>query len=375
MRGSERSVAVWLAMWALAEAAAAAVPALVHTDVFVGGQDGYHMFRIPAIEVMADGSVLALAEARRHHGGDPGTPKQDIDLVFKRSTDRGATWTGLQVLDDAGEMWSSANASTLVDRSNGRAWVVYLRSRPGRSTETARPGTDDFQTHARWSDDRGQTWSEPVDLTAAARDLADPLWRASVPGPGGAIQIRGGRLVVPMWKSPFANFVLISDDHGRSWRRSGLVPNPRGGDENQLVELADGRILMDARQNAGPHRWLSESADGGLTWSAPRPGVEVTPVMCAIERLGPTGADSGRILWTGPRGPGRTNLVARVSLDEGKTFVEERLIAEGFAAYSDLVALRAGSAGVLWERGAERGYQFISFTFLSREWLGRSEGR
>jgi len=258
----------------------------------------------------------------------------------------------------------------VVDRTNGRLWVFYLRSRPGRSTDTSRPGTDDMQTQARWSDDHGRTWSKPFDLTSVARDLSDRTWRASVPGPGGAIQTRQGRLVVPMWKAPFANFAIFSDDHGHTWQRSQLVPAKQGGDENQVVELADGRLLMDIRQNSGPHRWLAESADQGLTWTEPRPGLAVTPVMCAIERFSSKagGDDRDRILWTGPKGPERRRLVIRTSGDEGKTFAQERLISDDHAAYSDLTILRDKTVGVLWERGVERGYQFITFTRLNREW-------
>src|ERR1035441_9114111 len=111
------------------------------------------------------------------------------------------------------------------------------------------------KTIARWSDTSGHAWSEPLDLTAVGRDMNDKGWRASVPGPGGAIQTRKGRLIVPMWKTPFANFAVFSDDHGRTWQRSQLVPGKQGGDENQLVELADGRLVMDIRQNSGSHRW------------------------------------------------------------------------------------------------------------------------
>jgi sialidase-1 len=348
-----------------------AAPILTHTDVFVSGQGGYRTYRIPAVEVAPDGTLLAFAEARKYSDADPGFGRQDIDLVYRRSTNNGATWSPMTVLEDPGELWSAANPATVVDRTNGRCWVFYLRSRPGRSTDTSRPGTDDMQTLARWSDNSGQTWSEPVDLTAVAREMEDKTWRASVPGPGGAIQTRNGRLLVPMWKAPFANFAIFSDDHGRTWQHGQLVPGKQGGDECQVVELADGRILMDIRQETGAHRWLAESGDGGKTWAEPRPGLVVTPVMCALERftLQAAGDDRNRLVWTGPKGPDRRRLVIRTSYDEGRTFASERLVSDQYAAYSDLAILKDKTVGLLWERGVERGYQFITFTRLNREWL------
>ncbi len=355
----------------LAAGCAGAEPLFTQTDVFVSGKDGYDTYRIPALEAAKDGTLIAFAEARKYGGADPGFGKQDIDLVCKSSADRGASWSEMKVIEDPGELWSAANPATVVDRSNGRVWLFYLRSRPGRSTLTSRPGTDDMQTLARWSDDSGRTWSDPLDLTAVGRDMNDKQWRASVPGPGGAIQTRHGRLLVPMWKSPFATFAMFSDDHGRTWKRGDLVPGAQGGDECQVVELADGRVLMDIRQETGPSRWLAESADGGATWGQPRPGLAVTPVMCAIERftLPAEGGGRARLVWTGPKDARRRHLVIRTSYDEGLSFTNERTVSDQFAAYSDLALLRDGTIGILWERGVERGYQFIAFTRLNREWL------
>ena len=77
----------------------------------------------------------------------------------------------MEIIEDPGELWSAANPATVSDRDTGKVWVLYLRSRPGRSTITSRPGTDDMQTIARWSGDNGVTWSQPLDLTSVARDM------------------------------------------------------------------------------------------------------------------------------------------------------------------------------------------------------------
>jgi sialidase-1 len=345
---------------------------VTHVDVFVSGTDGYHSFRIPAIEAAADGSLVAFCEARKHSLADPGFGKQDIDLVAKRSSDGGRTWSAMQVIEDPGELWSAANPATVVDRRSGRLWLFYIRSKPERSTRTARPGTDDMQQLARWSDDHGKSWSEPIDLTEVARDMNDPNWRASVIGPGGPIQLRDGRLIAPVWKvTPGAVFAVYSDDRGETWHRGEMVPGEEVGNEAELVELADGRVLVDIRQTSGPHRYRAVSPDGGKSWSKPRPGEAVSPVACAIERwtLESAGGKRNRIVWTGPKGPNRANLVARISYDEGRTFPVERQISTGPAAYSDLTILPDKTVGVLWERGVERGYQYISFTRLNREFL------
>ena len=331
-----------------------AEPKLTHVDVFVSGTQGYHTFRIPVLQTAADGSLLAFAEARELSMDDPGFGKQHINLVYRRSTDGGKTWSPMKVIEDAGPYWSAANPASVVDRSNGRVWLLYLRCKPERNTDTARPGTDDSQILARTSDDHGQTWSAPIDLTKVSRDMADPRWRCSVVGPGGMIQNRHGTLLAPLWKyEPFENFAMFSKDHGRTWERGRMVPG--NGDENQLVELADGRILMDIRQNSGSQRWMATSGDGGKTWSAHRPGNPVSPVACAIKRytLKSAGDDRDRILWTGPKGPDRRRLVVRISYDEGQTFPVERQISDKEAAYSDLTILKDGTVGVLWERGAD----------------------
>ena len=345
---------------------------LRHVNVFVSGSDGYFAYRIPAIETAPDGTLLAFAEARKNTLSDPGHDGQEIHLVLKRSTDGGASWSKMQVIEEPGEYWSAANAATVTDRCTGRIWLIYLRCRPGANSRRARPGTDDIRLLARWSDDNGICWSQPVDLTEVSRDMTDDQWCCTVPGPGGAIQARQGRLIVPCWKSmPRRNFVVFSEDHGATWERGELVPGEVAGNENQVVELSDGRVLMDIRQCEGEHRWFAESADGGCTWDAPRPGITVSPVACAVKRLSLAsgGDDDDRLVWTGPRGPGRRDLVARVSTDEGCTFGAELLVRESMAAYSDLTIMADGTLAALWESGSDSPYEYLTFTRLPLAFL------
>ncbi len=342
------------------------------TVVYSQGESGYFAFRIPAIATAADGSLLAFAEARKHDLSDPGGKGQDIDLVVKRSTDGGRNWSPLKIVEDPGEYWSAANPAALLDRQTGRMWLFYVRCEPERSTDTARPGTDDVRNLVRFSDDHGVTWSEPVDVSRTARDYDDPQWRVTIPGPGGAVQTKSGRLLIPCWKyAPFRNVVLLSDDHGKTWQRGPVIDNPSGSDEPQLVERCDGILWLDCRQQQGLQRHLFESRDEGATWSPIGPGQTVTPVMCAIERFTcrSAGGEHDRIVWSGPRGLGRKGMTLWTLYDDDRDFKNPRLLWDGPAAYSDLTILQDGTVGVLWEKGTEHPYQQIVFTCVDLSWV------
>lgn len=73
----------------------------VHTTtIYKKGDNGFDTYRIPATIRTKKGTVLAFAEARKHSRSDTG----DIDLVLRRSTDGGRTWSDIiTVWDDAGQ--------------------------------------------------------------------------------------------------------------------------------------------------------------------------------------------------------------------------------------------------------------------------------
>ncbi len=359
------------AVLAILAAAAAAEPP--STDVFVSGRNGYHTFRIPSVTATEGGTLVAAAEGRRENRGDPGSG--DINLVYKRSEDGGRSWSELKVLDDPGDGWAASNPTGVFDRSRDRLWLFYNRWMPDRGTREAQPGTRHNQAWARYSDDGGKTWSDPIDLTAVARDV--DAWGAMFFGPGSGVQADSGRLVVPAARKPgdasldkMRAYVIYSDDHGKTWERGSLVGAPTN--ENQVTELPDGRLLMDARQNSGDHRYVATSGDEGETWSDPMAGLTVTPVATAIQRFDPAGEAGPWWLWTGPKGPGRKTLVLRVSDDGAKRFSEARVLSTDRAAYSDMARLGGGAVGVLWERGVDRQYQFITFTRLGKPLIAKT---
>src|SRR5688572_1473593 len=79
--------------------------------LFKAGDDGYACYRIPAIVTTTKGTVLAFAEARKNNCGDAG----DIDLVVKRSSDNGKTWSNLAVVWSDGEN-TCGNPAPVIDQ-------------------------------------------------------------------------------------------------------------------------------------------------------------------------------------------------------------------------------------------------------------------
>ena len=60
--------------------------------------------------------------------------------------------------------------------------------------------------------------------------------------------------------------VIYSDDHGKTWRLGGSTDGKT--DEDQIVELADGSLMLNIRNyREKGHRGISFSKDGGMTWS------------------------------------------------------------------------------------------------------------
>ena len=106
----------------------------VLVDVFVSGQDGYHTYRIPSILVTAQGSVLAFCEGRKSQGGDSG----DIDLLVKRSTDGGKTFSAQQIVWDDGPN-TCGNPCPVIDRHTGTIWLLLTHNRALIANRTSWP--------------------------------------------------------------------------------------------------------------------------------------------------------------------------------------------------------------------------------------------
>lgn len=340
-----------------------AAPAHPLTDVFRSGHDGYHTFRIPSIIVTPRGGVLAFCEGRRNGRGDSG----DIDLVLRRSDDRGATWGPLKVVLDA-DGDTAGNPCPVVDRDTGTIWLAITRNLGSDTEAMILNGTSrgSRTVCVLSSADDGRTWSAPREITADAK-AAGWTWYAT--GPGVGVQLRDGRLVIPCDHNTAGvadggSHVIYSDDHGATWRRGGSVEG--GVNECQVVERSDGSLRLDMRNHPsrpGSGRAVSVSRDRGLTWTpAVRDPVLVEPGCQASVILVSRGAGSGRdrLAFSNPASRRRERMTLRVSDDGGATWPVARVLHGGPAAYSCLTVLPGGEVGCLFECGEKNPYERVA---------------
>jgi sialidase-1 len=113
---------------------AAPTPEFDQQVLFKASQDpGYACFRIPAVVKTDDGTLLAFAEGRVLNCGDAA----DIDIVVKRSTDDGLTWSPLQVVNHGGGD-THGNPAPIVDRGRAASCSPRRTTRAVRTAPVAR---------------------------------------------------------------------------------------------------------------------------------------------------------------------------------------------------------------------------------------------
>ncbi|MFN9741380.1 MAG: exo-alpha-sialidase [Acidobacteriota bacterium] len=375
-------------------------------DLFPAGAEGYASYRIPGLVRTGRGTLLAYAEARRTGRGD----WDQIDIVLKRSTDGGRTWDGQRRIATVSD--ARRNPAAARERAANPENLDGLTYNNPVAIVDRRPGVVHFLfclEYARCfymkSVDDGRTFSAPVEITAAFEGLrAEYDWRVIATGPGHGIQLRSGRLVVPVWLStsagksahhPSNNGVIYSDDGGRSWRAgefagrsSATLIDPS---EAAILELADGRVVFNSRSESKVHRrMVTYSRDGATGWTPPEFHHQLAEPICmaSLTRLS-GGRRPNRILFANPASltvakppaePGRSrqrrNLTVRLSYDEGQTWPVSRTIEPDWSGYSDLATGTDGTIYCLYEAvkpGADLFRQTtLRLASFNLEWL--SEG-
>ncbi len=320
-------------------------------------------FRIPGIVRSNKGTLIAVFDKRYDRRGDlPG----NVDVGVCRSEDGGQTWDRVKVAMDCGNdpkfrYDGVGDPAILVDRKTGRIWIAAIWSHGNRAWRGSGPGFTPAETGQfmlNYSDDDGKTWSKNINIT---KQVKQRDWCYLLQGPGMGITLRDGTLVFPaQYQDTLKNrrvphsTIIYSKDRGKTWQcGTGAKPNTT---ESQVVELNDGSLMLNMRDNRGGSRSVYTSKDLGKTWVAHETSRKalIEPVcMASLIRFESTkdGKKRNVLLFSNPdRTRGRADMTIKASLDEGKTWTAKTLYYNpGCCGYSCLVKIDDNHVGVLFE--------------------------
>lgn len=341
--------------------------------IFIKGQNGYACFRIPAIVVTHDGSILAFSEARKNSCSDTG----DIDLVMRKSTDNGASWGEIKVIWDDGEN-VCGNPAPVIDEKSGRIHLLSTwnlgEDHESEIIEGTSKGTREI-VHLISNDD-GNSWTAPKNIT---KSVKLPNWTWYATGPVHGIQLNNetfkGRLVIPcdfiasQTKKMFSH-IIYSDDNGQTWQFGGIAPNDKVN-ESTVAELENGDLLLNMRnynRDSIQGRQIAFSSDGGLTWKDQYIEENLPEPVCQGALLAVERNDKQVLLFSNPsNNESRTNMTVTLSRDQGKSWNEKISIYKEHAAYSDLAELKNGAIAIVFEAGIENAYEGIFIKTITLE--------
>ena len=231
------------------------------------------------------------------------------------------------------------------------------------------------------STDDGLTFTTPVEITATFDAFTkDYGWKVLATGPNHSIQLRNGRLIVPVWLStgtggnahrPSVTATIFSDDAGKTWQAGNIaVPDTAAWinpNETVAIELNDGRVMLNVRNESKAHRRLvTTSPDGATGWSTPRFDDALLEPICMGGIVRYRHGGQNLILFSNPHNldkekgqpePGksrdRKNVSVKISRDEGQTWSVHKSIEPGPSMYSDIAVTRAGTILCFYGRSGD----------------------
>jgi sialidase-1 len=364
-----------------------AQPMLEKNTVFLANTEGIRSYRIPGMVVTTKGTVLAYCEARKNNSSDWG----EIEVHLRRSTDGGKTWelqkkiahTGVRFegnptkKNDGETEQTVNNPVAIINRQTGNIHLLYC--------------INYSRCFSMRSNDDGITWSKPVDITATFEPFRMKYnWNVIATGPGHGIQLKSGRLVVPIWLAygkpgehkPSASATIYSDDNGKTWK-AGEMPLPNEGEmgnpnETMITELSDGSVMLVNRNVSKANRKLiTTSPDGATNWTKPYFHQQLWEPICMASIVSHP-SSLGTLIYSAPHTLGldaakkeipagrgkRENLSIKLSRDDGKTWPLSKTLEAGPSAYSDLAVLSDGTILCLYE-----GKDVISLARFNLNWL------
>ncbi|PID93477.1 MAG: sialidase [Bacteroidetes bacterium] len=311
-------------------------------------------YRIPAMITAANGDLIVVADERLGSCADLRT-HWDINIVMRRSTDNGITWSEKEVIVDYPFGESASDPSLILDEETGVVFLFFNYMNLETEKEV-------YYFKYIKSADHGKSWSDPVDITS---EISKPGWKKDFKfiTSGRGMQTRDGRLIHTLVSLQQGLHLFGSDDHGESWY---LIDTPiKPADESKVIELDDGRWMINSRVSHLGHRYVHLSSDKGASWTS-FPDTSLWDPACnaSLIRYAAMGeGDRNNVLLFANAfdHKERVNLTLHVSYDEGATWPSAKTVYPGGSAYVSMTLLQNGKLGILFEKDD---YKEINFVLL-----------
>jgi photosystem II stability/assembly factor-like uncharacterized protein len=273
----------------------------------------------PVMIKLKDGALVAVIRAGATHLGRGGR----LDIL--RSTDGGRTWSKpITAIDSP---WDDRNPA-LGQMSDGTLVLAYaeVRCYNDKGEFVWKPNT--YFPYTVTSSDGGLTWSEKKPFQGPWSDVS----------PYGKILVcKDGTALMSIYRFPSEGVgILRSKDQGKTWGDYTQVP---GKDETQIIELADGRLMIVGRLEGDNQHGLivSESDDQGRTWVRTRKLMKPNqwPFDATMLQSGNLLLSFGsRITGLGSRAGGPFGAGVVLSKNQGKTWDFEHQTLIGWDSHS-----------------------------------------
>lgn len=316
-------------------------------------------YRIPSIITANNGDLIVAIDERVPSCGDLKWSK-DINIVIRKSSDNGKTWSDIEKIVDFPEGQSASDSSMILDKTTGELFMFYNYMDLDNERNV-------YYLHVIKSIDNGKTWSQPEDITS---QISKPEWHNDFKfiTSGRGIQTTNGTLLHCLVNLESGMHVFGSKDHGKSWFfiDQPLVP----ADESKIVELSDGSWMVNSRVNNTGNRYVHTSNNEGKTWKTTSE-TELSDPSCNASIISHNYKE-GRVIKNvlifanANSQSKRENMTVKLSYDDGKTWSEGKTIYSGSSAYSSLTILKNGDIGLFFEKDDYKENVFVSF---SLDWL------
>ena len=354
-------------------------------------------YRIPAITTAPNGDLLISYDERPKDNGNGGSDAPNPNhIVQRRSTDGGKTWSAPTYIHqgtETGKKVGYSDPSYVVDHQTGTIFNFHVKSYD-QGWGGSKAGTDPenrsiIQAEVSTSTDNGWTWTH---RTITADITKDNPWTARFAASGQGIQIQhgahAGRLVqqytIRTADGTVQAVSVYSDDHGKTWQAG--TPTGTGMDENKVVELSDGSLMLNSRASDGSgFRKVATSTDGGQTWSEPATdknlpdSVDNAQIIRAFPNAAPDDPRAKVLLLShspNPKPWSRDRGTISMSCDDGASWTTSKVFHEPFVGYTTIAVQSDGSIGLLSEDAHDgASYGGIWYRNFTMNWLGEQCGQ